>query len=161
MEEIFKPIEGFPGYFISNEGRVLSKKRETPIFMSPQKSRLGFKTILLWRDHTIVTLYIARLVLEAFEGYPAEPWLCVAHNINGDLDDCRLRNLEWVVCETTDEYDPAVSHRKGVLKPDFTKERMTEAKKNQKKDTIEKATINRLKTLKLRYNYNISKLLDE
>lgn len=161
MQEIFKPIEGYLGYYVSNMGRVLSKKRIEPIILSKHKMRLGYNTVQMWNKSKLDTLYIARLVLAAFEGYPAEPWLCYAHHKNGDLDDCRLENLEWIVCETTDEYDPKVSHRRGVLKPDLTKEKMTQAKLNQSKDTIEKGTINRLKTLQLRYNYNIKKMVDE
>lgn len=161
MQEIFKPIDGYLGYYVSNMGRVLSKKRIEPIILSTHKMRLGYNTVQMWNKNKLDTLYISRLVLAAFEGYPAEPWLCYAHHKNGNLDDCRLENLEWIVCETTDEYDPKVSHRRGVLKPDLTKEKMTLAKLNQSKDTIEKGTINRLKTLQLRYNYKIKKMVDE
>ena len=150
MEEVFRPIEGFPGYYISNLGRVQSRKRITPIFMATQKSRLGYKTVFLWREDELKSLYVGRTVLSAFLGYPADPWLCYCHHKNGDLDDCRLENLEWIVCKTTDEYDPTKSHRKGVLKPDITKERMTEAKYNQSRSTIEKAVMTRTRTIELR-----------
>jgi hypothetical protein len=92
-------------------------------------------------------IQLNRIVLETFRGYPADPWLCVAHHLDGDRTNCRLDNLEWVVCETTAEYDPQKSHRRGVLKPDFTKDRMTEAKLHQSRETIEKGLINRRKTM--------------
>lgn len=161
MEEIFKPVKGFPGYYVSNMGRVQSRKRYEPIFLSICRSRLGYPIVQLWKDKCLSTVYLGRLVLETFVGFPTDPWLCYAHNLNGDILDCRLENLEWIICETTADYDPSVSHRKGVLKPDTTKGRMTEAKKNQKKETIEKGVMNRLRTMKLRYNYNIKRLLDE
>lgn len=157
MEEIFKPIAGHPGYFVSNMGRVQSLKRYEPMFLSICKSRLGYPIVQLWSGKKLTTLYLGRLVLETFLGFPADPWLCYAHNKNGDILDCRLENLEWIVCETTDEYDPNVSHKKGVLKPRTTKDRMTAAKFKQDKDTIQKAVIARMKTMQLRYGYTPKK----
>lgn len=153
MEEIFKPINGFPGYFVSNMGRVQSRKRYEPIFLSICRSRLGYPIVQLWQGMKLTTIYLGRLVLETFEGFPAEPWLCYAHNKNGDILDCRLENLEWLICETTDEYDPKVSHKKGVLKPKATKDRMTAAKYRQSNETIQKAIVARMKTMQLRYGY--------
>ena len=153
MEEIFKPINGFPGYFVSNMGRVQSRKRYEPIFLSICRSRLGYPIVQLWQGMKLTTIYLGRLVLETFVGFPAEPWLCYAHNKNGDINDCRLENLEWLICETTDEYDPKVSHKKGVLKPKATKDRMTAAKYKQSNETIQKAIVARMKTMQLRYGY--------
>ena len=150
MEEIFKPIAGYPGYFVSNKGRIMSKKRVNPVIMSIHKTRLGVNECLLWRDGKLDSVYLARTVLSTFIPYPTAPWLCYCHHINGNLDDCRLENLEWIVCETTDEYDPSKSHRKGVLKPDVTKKKMTESKYKQSRETIEKAVISRLATIETR-----------
>lgn len=150
MEEVFKPIDGFKGYYISNLGNVLSKKRREPIIMSQHTSRLGYQLVSLWKGDNLVSLQVARVVLEAFVGYPADPWLCYAHHKDGNLENCRLDNLEWIVCETTDEYDPAKSHRRGVLKPDTTKFRMTMSKYNQSAETIRKITISRLRTMELK-----------
>lgn len=138
MEE-FRPIEGYPGYFISNLGRVKSEKRVHPIILKLRTNRHGYVIMVCSMRGTLVTLYVSRLVLAAFRGYPADPWLCYAHHIDGDLNNCSLENLEWMVCETTEEYDPSKSHRKGVLKPDFTKDRMSQAKYLQTEDTIDKA----------------------
>lgn len=153
MEEIFKPINGFPGYFVSNMGRVQSRKRYEPIFLSICRSRLGYPVVQLCKGKKIISIYLGRLVLETFVGFPTEPWLCYAHNKNGDILDCRLENLEWIICETTEEYDPKVSHRRGVLKPRTTKDRMTTAKFNQSNETIQKAIVARMKTMQLRYGY--------
>ena len=64
--------------------------------------------------------------------------------------DCRLENLEWVICETTEEYDPTKSKRRGVKKPDFTREKMTEAKLKQSRETIQKAIDSRRNTVEMR-----------
>lgn len=158
MKEVFKPVNGYPGYYVSNLGRVMSKKRYNPIIITQNKTKLGFVTVQLYQEERLVSLYVARLVLEAFKGFPADPWLCVAHNIDGDLNNNNLDNLEWLVCETSEDYDPSKSHKKGVLKPAITKARMTAAKYNQKPETIEKAIVTRRKTVELR---NMKKIQDK
>lgn len=149
MNEVFKPIPGFPGYYVSNLGRIKSMKRKEPIIMSTHNTRLGYLVVMLWNNNKLTQFYVSRLVLEVFRGYPTDPWLCYAHHKNGNLNDCRLENLEWNICETTDEYDPEVSHRRGVLKPDETKKRMTEAKYKQGQETIRKAAMTRSCTMRL------------
>lgn len=150
MEEVFRPIDGFPGYFISNLGNIISRKRIEPIVMSTHRSRLGYQLVSLYNNKKLVSLQVARLVLKAFVEFPADPWLCYVHHKDGNLDNCSLDNLEWMVCETTDEYDPARSHRRGVLKPDTTKARMTTAKYRQSAETIRKITQSRLRTMELK-----------
>lgn len=152
MKESWRPIEGHYGYYVSDLGRIKSIKRKVEIIKKLQKSRSGIMTVLLFdkNENKIETLYVPRIVLEAFKGFPADPWLCVANHKNGNQEDCRLENLEWLVCETTDEYDPSVSHRRGVLKPEQTKSRMTEAKKKQSQETIRKIIESRTRTLEKR-----------
>ena len=149
MMEEFRPIIGHPGYFISNLGRVKSSKYKEDRMLSMTTSSHGFLIVQLV-ERRPMSHQVARLVLEAFVGYPADPWLCYAHHKDGDLENCNIENLEWIICETTDEYDPSKSHRRGVLKPDTTKARMTEAKLNQSQETIQKIMTSRSKTMKVR-----------
>ena len=153
MKEIFKEIEGRPGYWVSNMGRVQSRKRKDWTFLSIHVNRLGFPEVQVFQNCKATFISIAREVLAAFRGYPADPWLCVAKHINGDLLDCRLENLEWVVCETDENYDPSVSHRRGVLKPDHTKAKMTASKYKQSQETIEKAVVNRRQSMEYRRKF--------
>lgn len=143
-KEEFRPIEGYPGYLVSNLGRVMSVRRKSgPRVLSLHASRYGYMQVMVCFGGCMTSLYVSRLVLAAFEGYPADPWLCVARHLDGDLSNCSLDNLVWVVCETTVDYDPSVSHRRGVLKPDFTREKMSAAKFNQSEETIEKQRVSR------------------
>ena len=137
-EELFKEMLRRPGYYVRSWGRVMSFKRESPKFLSVHVNWLGFPEVQVFFNGRGKFLNIAREVLAAFKGYPADPWLCVAKHKNGDLLDCRLDNLEWVICETDSTYDPRKSHRRGVLKPDHTKGKMSVAKYNQSRETIEK-----------------------
>ena len=156
-KEEFREIMGFPGYWVSNLGNIMSTKRKVPKIMAKCTNNQGYPSASLWQNGELFTIQLNRLVLEAFKGYPAEPWLCVVHHIDGDRMNCELDNLEWYVCETTAEYDPKKSFRKGVLKPDFTKDKMTSSKLNQSKETIRKQIIKRRQTMqRLNYWRNVS-----
>lgn len=148
--EVFREIEGNPGYWISNMGRVQSRKRKDWCFLSLHINRLGYLEVQVFNKCKASFINVAREVLAAFRGYPSDPWLCVAKHLNGDLLDCRLENLEWVICETDDTYDPKKSKRMGVLKPEHTKAKMTQSKYNQSQETIEKAVINRRQSMEYR-----------
>lgn len=150
-KEQFRPIEGYAGYFISDQGRVMSTKRKSgPHILSQKLTKSGYQVVMISVKCNLVSLYVARLVLAAFEGYPADPWLCVAHHLDGDMSNCTLENLEWIVCETTYEYDPNVSKRRGVLKPDITREKMSQAKFNQSEETVKKILESRRESMKYR-----------
>jgi len=153
-KEIWKDIPGYKGvYRASNLGRVQSWKRENSKILSQTLSKHGYPTVCLFGEKQQLQ-YVARLVLAAFVGYPDEPWLCVANYKDGDYKNCRIDNLEWIVCETTPEYDPSKSHKRGVLRPDITKQRMTEAKLNQSQEIIQKALATRMETVRKRKENN-------
>ena len=149
MIEEYRKIKDFPEYLVSNLGNIKSTKRGGKI-LSYSITRLGYKVVIVCANKKMNTLYVAREVLAAFKGSPADPWLCIARNIDGDRSNCRLDNLEWLICETTEEYDPSKSHRRGVLKPDETKDRMTEAKYNQSEETRMKQVESRRRGVELK-----------
>lgn len=149
MVEEFRKIKDFPEYLVSNLGNIKSTKRGGRI-LAPSITRYGYKVVIIYANKKLNTLYVAREVLSAFKGYPADPWLCVARNIDGDRSNCELGNLEWLICETTKDYDPSKSHRRGVLKPDETKGRMTEAKYNQSEETRRKQVDSRRRVAELK-----------
>lgn len=138
MEEIYKEIPDCPGYWASNLGNIKSTKRGDKL-LKTGKSKLGYITLMLYVDRKLRTSYVSRLVLSAFKGYPAEPNLCYANHIDGDINNCNLDNLEWIICQTTSDYDPEKSKRRGIIKPDIVKQRMTQAKLNQSEETLKKA----------------------
>lgn len=149
MIEEFRPIEGFPGYFARTDGQIISMKgkRGEEHVMSQTKNKYGYAIVMLCKDGVVRSHQVARLVLAAFEGYPADPWLCYVRHLDGDLGNCNLYNLKWEICQTTEDYDPSKSHRRGVLKPDYTRERMTTAKYCQSEYTIAKQVKNRRATM--------------
>lgn len=103
-QEIWKAIPDFPGYEVSNHGRVRSYwkcggSHERVMFDTPKRiltpSLLanGFLKVSLCRDGKAYNKNIHRLVLETFIG-PCPPGLEACHN-NGKATDNHLTNLRW------------------------------------------------------------------
>lgn len=95
MEEIWKDIDEFPSYQISNIGRVRNKMTE--IIRSPSKQPKGYYTIDLYNHDDKRHGYprsIHRLVAEAFIPNPDN--LPVVNHKDGDKLNNSVENLEWV-----------------------------------------------------------------
>lgn len=95
-QEIWKVVDGFPNYEISNFGRIRSKKHG---IMKPQKTVSGYLSITLYaRQKFAPTLVksarIHRLVLHAFNPTDNEDKMQVNH-IDHDRTNNKLSNLEW------------------------------------------------------------------
>ena len=94
MEEIWKEIDGYPDYRISNYGRVMSLKRGLKRVLKPQKDKDGYLICSLWENNKGKTLKIHRLVAEAFIPNPDNK--TEIDHINTDKTDNRVENLRWV-----------------------------------------------------------------
>ena len=95
MEEIWKPIEGYPGYEISNLGRIKSfkiNKKEGQITTGVLTVR-GYLTKRLFNEAGYKNFYVHRLVAQAFLPNPNNlPE--INHKDENKLNNC-LDNLEW------------------------------------------------------------------
>jgi hypothetical protein len=89
--ERWKIIPGFPGYMVSNAGRVLGIRRNN--FLSPCENR-GYFRVNLYRENKRYRRSLHRLVLIAFRGDPGDGQEC-AH-LDGNRKNNRLDNLVWV-----------------------------------------------------------------
>ena len=89
QKEIWKDIEDFPNYEVSDQGRVRNKK--TGHILSPVPDKDGYFRVHLGKD--IVTKRIHRLVAVAF--IPNVENKSQVNHINGDKMDNRASNLEW------------------------------------------------------------------
>ena len=97
MEEVWKDIEGFSGYQISNKGNVISFRKKKPklmaLYLNPNNK--GYSQVFLRGDDGKSKLvYVHRLVAKAHIPNP-ENKPCINHK-NGIKSDNRISNLEWV-----------------------------------------------------------------
>jgi hypothetical protein len=99
-EEIYKPIEGFDKYFVSNMGNVKSDKtnRLLKIQTNLSYSRVGLSNI-----NKRSCFLVHRLVAKAFIPNP-ENKLTVNH-INHNTYDNRVENLEWNTSKEQNEHN--------------------------------------------------------
>lgn len=96
MQEIWKDIEGFNGYQVSNLGNIKSIKRPNyPIIMKQQTNK-GYKMVhITANDGTRKLCQVHRLVLKTF--CPCENMdLLEVNHIDEDKTNNCLENLEWI-----------------------------------------------------------------
>lgn len=90
--EEYRPTD-VPGYWVSNEGRVLAMLSKPGTLRTPEIDQDGYLRVNLVWGATTKHRLVHRLVAEAFIG--AAPEDCaIAHN-NGRRDDNRVENLRW------------------------------------------------------------------
>lgn len=89
-ETIWKPVDGWP-YEVSNHGDVRNKQGRV---LRPASNGIGYLRLCLRDNGRAKTLYVHRLVCQAFLGSP-QCGLEVDH-INHDRSDNRVSNLRWL-----------------------------------------------------------------
>lgn len=112
MEEIWKPIPGYEGYYeASSEGRIRSVDRVVTtnrpkkgggyvvehrkgMVRSTRLNPAGYPVINLSKDGVRKTGVVHQLVCSAFHGERPTPKHVVAHN-DGVPTNCRSMNLRW------------------------------------------------------------------
>lgn len=101
LSEEWRPVEGYPGYEVSDLGRVRSWRsngkgggfRASPRVLSPSKKRNGYLQVNLWRDGVRSTFTVHSLVAEAFIGRRPDGQEC--RHRDGDKANNRKGNLLW------------------------------------------------------------------
>jgi hypothetical protein len=87
-EEIWKEIEGYENYYVSNLGRVKVVK-----YLSLQKNSSGYFGVKVGVKPNVRRLSVARMVAQAFIPNPKN--LPQVNHISGKKTDNHVENLEW------------------------------------------------------------------
>ena len=88
-----KPIKDFPGYTITDDGKVISYKFNEPRIMKTWLQESGYENIKLCKNNITYHFLIHRLVAEAFIPNPDN--LPEINHKNKIRNDNRVENLEW------------------------------------------------------------------
>jgi len=92
-DEIWKYIDGFPDYEVSNMGRIKSYKNEQERILKPSIDGTGYYNVKLRKNGKMYTKRVHQLVLKTFVGPCPEGMEC-CHNGGNHLNN-RLENLRW------------------------------------------------------------------
>lgn len=88
-----KEIKNFPGYTITDDGKVISYKFKEPRIMKTWLQKSGYENIKLCKENHTYHFLIHRLVAEAFIPNPNN--LPEVNHKNKIRNDNRVENLEW------------------------------------------------------------------
>lgn len=91
MKEIYKTIEDYPNYEVSNLGNVRNKK--TGRVLRPSVDKDGYLYVQLYNDNKPKTFRIHRLVTSTLIPNPENKK--EVNHINGDKTNNCVSNLEW------------------------------------------------------------------
>ncbi len=101
IDETWRAVKGYPGYEVSDHGRVRSWRsngpgevvRSSPRLMSPSLKNNGYLQVNLWREGERCTISVHRLVLCTFvrEPTPEEE----ARHLDGAKQNNKVANLAW------------------------------------------------------------------
>lgn len=94
MNEVWKTINGYEDYQISNLGRVKSLCKNKPIMLKAGRAKSGYFTVCLHKNKQPLTHNIHRLIAEHFIPNPENKKY--VNHIDGNKENSTLSNLEWV-----------------------------------------------------------------
>lgn len=110
MQEIYKDIEGYEGYYeISNMGQVRSTSYKGIKILKPSKTKNGYLNVILCVKQIKTHKLVHRLVAETFLENPLN--LEQVNHINGNKEDNSVDNLEWC----TQEYNNYHAYNNNLL----------------------------------------------
>lgn len=102
MDEIWKQIDDFPDYFVSDKGRIKSIKNGIEKVLNGWVKDNGYRYVMLCKDGIQKSFQVHRLVAMAFIDNPLNK-PCVNH-----IDNCRVnnnvKNLEWVTYKENSQW---------------------------------------------------------
>lgn len=89
-----KEIKGYPNYFITEDGRVISKKSKNPKELCQWIDGTGYKQVVIRKDGKRYYKRVHQLVADAFVEGKSEI-NCMVNHIDGNKVNNNFKNLEW------------------------------------------------------------------
>lgn len=119
--EQWRDIEGYDGmYQVSDLGRVRSLKYGKVRVLRPGKHRQGYLQVALCKDGNQKTVYVHRLVAQAFIENYDDSKTDINHR-NEDKSDNKVSNLEYCDAQYNNAYNDLYWKRKGSVRRKIAK----------------------------------------
>ena len=94
--EIWRQVDGFPKYRVSNYGRVVSLQSGREKFLLPEIDKDGYARVVLCNNGFHKRFLLHRLVAEHFMECPVNHSELTIDHLDHDKTNNRPENLEWV-----------------------------------------------------------------
>jgi len=117
--EVWRPVDGYPGYQVSSWGRVKGPRT----ILAPSVA-FGYERVSLSRDGEVRNRRVNRLVLVAFHGDPPFEGAICAHNDGASLNN-RASNLRWATPK--ENQDDRIRHNTRIRGSDVAGAKLREA----------------------------------
>lgn len=91
--EHWVPLLDYPGYSVSNQGRIRNDKRDTVLTLVTRE--YGRTIVGLNKDGMQVKRSVSKLVAETFLRPPKNPNFNTAIHFDGNFSNCRADNMDW------------------------------------------------------------------
>ena len=156
MKEEWKEINEFPGYKVSNQGRVYNSRTKRYI----GSNHRGYKAVGLFNGVEYKRVLVHILVAKAFIPNPDSIHKTQVDHINTIKTDNQVENLRWVTPKENSNNPISLKHRSEAMEgnrnrlnhstTDETKRKMSEAKRGRKLSEEHKRKIS--ESLKVKKN---------
>lgn len=92
-DSTWNPVPEHEGYYASDDGRILSLKRRTPLIMKQIASYDGHLYVFMYDGGNMKKVWVHRAVLSAFRGKEEKHLEC--RHLDDDPANNHIINLEW------------------------------------------------------------------
>jgi len=105
---IRKPVKGFPGYMVYEDGRIYSTFKQR--FLNPVRLSTGYDRVELFNENGSKQLLVHRIVADAFIPNPSN-YPCINHKDEIKHNN-HVSNLEWCTYKYNVNYGTCQKKRK-------------------------------------------------
>lgn len=109
MKEIWKPIQDYENYFVSNFGRVKNSKGKIRKFVHDKKDYGYVRVALISKNKKQKNILVHRLVALAF--IPNTENKSIVNHLNENKSDNRVENLEWSTLSENQRHGSCIDRR--------------------------------------------------
>jgi hypothetical protein len=156
-EEVWKPIEDYDQYFISNYGHLISfRKYKNGKILKPICKNHNYLQVNLYNHNKMKSINIHRLVAKEFIENSNPNILIEVNHIDENKENNHYLNLEWCSSQYNTEYSQSKNYK--ILFPNGHKKIIYNLRKFCRENNLNQGSMNQ--TFKNNYIYKGFKILE-